>query len=40
MGMTKQKLKKEKEADSLFEFVLTKDSSYKETIDIFKENNR
>ena len=39
MGMTKHKLKKKKEADQLFDFVITKDSSYKETIDIFKENN-
>ena len=39
MGMTKHKLKKKKDADQLFDFVITKDSSYKETIDIFKENN-
>jgi len=39
MGMTKHKLKKKKEAEELFDFVITKDSSYKETIEIFKENN-
>ena len=39
MGMTKYKLKKKKDADQLFEFVIAKDSSYKETIDTFKENN-
>ncbi|MBK8521361.1 MAG: tetratricopeptide repeat protein [Ferruginibacter sp.] len=39
MGMTKHKLKMTKEAEQLFDFVLTKDSSYKETIDIFKEHN-
>ena len=39
MGMTKHKLKKKKDADQLFEFVIAKDSSYKETINTFKENN-
>jgi tetratricopeptide (TPR) repeat protein len=39
MGMTKHKLKKIKEADKLFDVVIAKDSTYKETIDIFKENN-
>ena len=37
--MTKHKKKKKKEAEELFDFVITKDSSYKETIEIFKENN-
>lgn len=39
MGMIKHKLNKKQEAEELFNFVLSKDSSYKETIDIFKENN-
>lgn len=39
MGMTKHKLKKKKEADKLFDEVIAKDSTYKETIDIFKDNN-
>jgi tetratricopeptide (TPR) repeat protein len=39
MGMTKHKLKKKKEADKLFDKVIAKDSTYKETIAIFKENN-
>ncbi len=39
MGMTKHKLKKKKEADKLFDDVIAKDSSYQETIDVFKENN-
>jgi tetratricopeptide (TPR) repeat protein len=39
MGMAKHKLKKKKEADRLFDEVIAKDSSYKETIDTFKENN-
>ena len=40
MGMVKHKLKKFAQADKLFKLVLVKDSSYKETIDFFKENNR
>ncbi len=40
MGMIKLKLKHPAEAEKLFEQVITMDSSYKETIDIFKENNR
>ncbi len=40
MGMAKHKLKKKKEADKLFDEVIAKDSSYRETIDIFKEDNR
>lgn len=40
MGMIKYKLKKSDEAEDLFDKVLAKDSSYKETIDIFKINNR
>jgi lipopolysaccharide biosynthesis regulator YciM len=40
MGMIKHKLKKTAEAEKLFAIVLAKDSSYKETIDIFKENNK
>jgi tetratricopeptide (TPR) repeat protein len=39
-GMIKQKLKKKDEADRLFDKVLSMDSSYKETIDDFKENNK
>ncbi len=39
MGMIKHKLNKKQEAEELFNFVLSKDSSYKETIEIFKENN-
>ena len=39
MAMTKHKLKKTDEAVRLFEEVITKDSTYKETIDIFKEDN-
>jgi tetratricopeptide (TPR) repeat protein len=39
MGMTKQKLKKNKEADQLFDEVIAKDSTYKETIENFKDNN-
>jgi tetratricopeptide (TPR) repeat protein len=40
MGMTKYKLNKLAEADKLFVQVIAKDSTYKETIDTFKENNR
>mgnify|MGYP003399369235 CR=1 FL=1 len=40
MAMTKHKLNKLAEADKLFVQVIAKDSSYKETIDAFKENNR
>lgn len=40
MAMTKYKLNKLAEADKLFVQVIAKDSSYKETIDTFKENNR
>ncbi len=40
MGMTKHKLKKKAEGDKLFDEVIAKDSSYRETIDIFKEDNR
>lgn len=40
MGMIKRKLKKMEESDRLFDTVLAKDSSYKETISNFKENNR
>ncbi|MBL7702989.1 MAG: hypothetical protein JNM14_12115 [Ferruginibacter sp.] len=40
MGLAKYKLKKKTEANKLFEEVLAKDSSYRETIDIFKDNNR
>jgi tetratricopeptide (TPR) repeat protein len=39
-GMIKFKLKKIAEADELFDKVLLLDSSYKETIDVFKTNNR
>jgi tetratricopeptide (TPR) repeat protein len=40
LGMVKSKLKKKEEADNFFEKVISKDSSYDETIRIFKENNR
>lgn len=40
MGMIRFKQHKNQEADSLFEKVLSTDSSYKETIDVFKMNNR
>lgn len=40
LGLTKLKLKKKKEADKLFDEVIAKDSSYRGTIDLFKENNR
>jgi tetratricopeptide (TPR) repeat protein len=39
MAMTKHKLKKTDEAERLFKAVIIKDSTYKETIDIFKEDN-
>jgi len=39
MGMIKFRLKKSAEADKLFDKVIATDSSYKETIYIFKENN-
>jgi tetratricopeptide (TPR) repeat protein len=39
MGMIKMKLKKSTEAEKFFDKVLAADSSYKETINIFKENN-
>lgn len=38
-AMIKHKLKKTKEADILFEKVITMDSTYKEAIDIFKVSN-
>ncbi len=40
MGLTKYKLKKKVEADKLFEEVIAKDNSYRETIALFKVNNR
>lgn len=40
MGMIKLKLKKRAAADRFFDKVLASDSSYKETINIFKQNNR
>jgi tetratricopeptide (TPR) repeat protein len=40
MAMTKYKLSKLAEADKLFVQVIAKDSTYKETIDTFKEDNR
>ncbi len=40
MGMIKHKLKKKAEGDKLFDEVIAKDSSYRETIDIFKDDNR
>ena len=39
MGMIKLKLKKSEEANKCFDRVLAADSSYKETIRVFKENN-
>jgi tetratricopeptide (TPR) repeat protein len=39
MGMIKLKLKKNMEADKLFEKAIAMDSSYKETISVFKKNN-
>lgn len=38
-GLTKHKLKKKDEADRLFDEVIAKDSSYRATIDVFKDNN-
>jgi tetratricopeptide (TPR) repeat protein len=40
MGMIKYKLKKTTDADLLFRKVIAQDSSYKETIEVFKDNNR
>lgn len=40
VGMTKYKLKNKKEADKLFDEAIARDSSYRETIDLFKDNNR
>jgi tetratricopeptide (TPR) repeat protein len=40
LGMVKLKLKKKEEADKFFDKVIATDSSYNETIRIFKENNR
>lgn len=40
MGMIKYKMKKIKEAENFFDTVLAKDSSYRETINIFKDNNQ
>ena len=40
MGMINLKLKKNAEAEKFFDKVLAADSSYKETITIFKETNR
>jgi tetratricopeptide (TPR) repeat protein len=39
MGMIKLKLKKSTEAEELFEKAIAMDSSYKETIAVFKKNN-
>jgi len=39
-GMIKYKLKNKAEGDKLFEKVLALDSTYKEAIDIFRENNK
>ena len=39
-GMIKYKLKKEEDAEILFKQVIAKDSSYRETIETFKENNQ
>jgi len=39
MGLTKYHLKKKDEAEKLFDEVIAKDSSYRETIDIFKDDN-
>ncbi len=39
MGMTKHKLNKIAEADKFFDQVITRDSTYKETIEIFREDN-
>jgi tetratricopeptide (TPR) repeat protein len=40
IGMIKYKLKKLTEADLMFNKVIAQDSSYRETIAIFKQNNR
>ncbi|MFM6926100.1 MAG: tetratricopeptide repeat protein [Ferruginibacter sp.] len=40
MGMIKYKMKKSDEAEVLFDKVIAKDSTYRETIHIFKDNNR
>ncbi|MEO6541670.1 MAG: tetratricopeptide repeat protein [Ferruginibacter sp.] len=40
MGMIKYKLKKTMDAELLFSQVIAGDSSYKETIETFKDNNR
>lgn len=39
-GMIKYKLEKKAEGDKLFEKVLSQDSTYKASIDIFRENNK
>ncbi|MEO6254901.1 MAG: hypothetical protein ABIO79_16440 [Ferruginibacter sp.] len=40
IAMIKYKLKKPIDAELLFNKIIAQDSSYKETIDVFKENNR
>lgn len=40
MGMTKHKLNKKDEGDKLFDQLIAKDSSYRETVDIFRADNR
>jgi tetratricopeptide (TPR) repeat protein len=40
MGMTKHKLNKKEEGNKLFEELIAKDSSYRETVDVFREDNR
>ena len=40
LGMIRFKLNKTGEADLMFKKVIEQDSSYKETIELFKENNR
>jgi tetratricopeptide (TPR) repeat protein len=40
LGMIKYKLKKTEEAEQLFDQVIEEDNSYKETIDLFKDNNK
>ncbi|MEO7307656.1 MAG: tetratricopeptide repeat protein [Ferruginibacter sp.] len=39
-GMIKYKLKKTQEADLLFDQLIARDSSYRATIEVFKDNNR
>lgn len=39
LGMTKQKLKKKNEADQLFDEIIAKDSSFKQTIEDFRQYN-